>query len=1332
MTHLSAYRSTKSWHGRKERRKKPVSHARRPQFEILESRELLAVYYVSNGGNDNADGLSDATAWATVGKVNSFAFASGDDVYFNSNDSWGGQQLMIDWGGTANDRVTIGAYYMDGGNEVVGVSGNKPVIDGNDAVPGEYAALVQVQASDYTDIENLRVINSEGRGVAVSFSSNNRVSNVETYNTYREGIISWRSDTGIFEDNDVSEASRVWPEFCGLPENSCSWPGALVIASGGPNLLSFGNIVRRNVVYENYGEGIGLYQGPYNNIVEDNILYANRAVQIYVDASYDNIIRNNLVYGTTDPTYWRAGFPGIGIEINDETGQGFALSENNKIYNNVVAYSRTGISIATSYSDSVFRDSDIYNNTFIDNLIGIDSRGNGPWQNSFVRNNIIWAISGDAELYGGRDNHFGLTFENNNWSSPPPVGGAGVGDVIGVPNISKTTGWRSMVGGDLTYQDFALTSSSPGIDQGMTVPAYDANALDPTSVWPNINTLDQNNFGSGWEMGAFVYDPGGGGGNQAPTAVGDSYNTGEDTQLIVPVAGVLTNDTDPENDPLTAVLVAGASNGSVTLNADGSFTYTPITGFTGSDSFTYKANDGTQDSNTTTVDLTVDATQTTTVTFTSIAVEDGYLIESTETSNVGGSINSTGSAGGALRAGDNGGDKQFKGVVSFDTSSIPNGATIVSATLRLRRGSLAGSNPFTSGFGQARVDIKGGMGFNGSTTLEAADFQATADAVDVAQLSNAPNNNDWSEGTLNSTGESFIDTTGKTQFRFYFDLDDNDNASGDNIGWYSGDNATAANRPELVVEYQLNQAPTAVDDSYSTAEDMPLTVLALGTPLGLLDNDTDPENDPLTAVLVTGASNGSVALNADGSFTYTPIAGFTGSDSFTYEANDGTTNSNVATVTITVAMSDLEIVHASTAPIIDGVMESAWNDTTAQAISNLISGSVSGGNDLSGSFRMMWDTNNLYLLAEITDDVQQNDSGSQQWKDDSVELYIDANDDNLSDFGATDYQYSFVWNGASVTVKESKNNATAGVSAARVATANGYLMEVSVPWSTLQQMAVIEGALVGVDVQVNDDDDGGTRDGKLSWFNTVDTSWLDPSTFATANLGPIAATADFDSDGDTDGYDFLMWQRGFGTPAPDATIDDGDADVDKDVDGDDLAIWQNTFGAGAALQLASETGPAVGSITSISGVASELTETAAAMWIAAGADASRLTGLDIQVRNLDGNLLGMAFTNTNTIVIDSDAAGRGWFVDQTPWDDYEFDAKGFLIGNDDADGVDLLSVLAHEMGHLLGVDHEEGNDSLMSESLGARERRLPSLGSAYDIAFASMLEEVFWRDPTDD
>jgi VCBS repeat-containing protein len=110
-----------------------------------------------------------------------------------------------------------------------------------------------------------------------------------------------------------------------------------------------------------------------------------------------------------------------------------------------------------------------------------------------------------------------------------------------------------------------------------------------------------------------------------------------------------------------------------------------------------------------------------------------------------------------------------------------------------------------------------------------------------------------------------------------------------------GDGGTSAATVTITVN-PVNDAPVAVDDSYSTNEDTPLTVVAPG----VLGNDTDADGDPLTAILLSDTSNGTLILNADGSFTYTPSANYNGPDGFTYIANDGTADSNVATVSITV------------------------------------------------------------------------------------------------------------------------------------------------------------------------------------------------------------------------------------------------------------------------------------------------------------------------------------------------------------------------------------------------------------------------------------------------
>src|SRR5258708_39216638 len=95
--------------------------------------------------------------------------------------------------------------------------------------------------------------------------------------------------------------------------------------------------------------------------------------------------------------------------------------------------------------------------------------------------------------------------------------------------------------------------------------------------------------------------------NDPPVAVNDSYTTAEDTTLNVSAPGLLANDSDVDGDSLNALLVGQPTHGSLTLNSNGSFSYTPATNYNGTDSFTYKANDGKADSNVATVTITVTA-----------------------------------------------------------------------------------------------------------------------------------------------------------------------------------------------------------------------------------------------------------------------------------------------------------------------------------------------------------------------------------------------------------------------------------------------------------------------------------------------------------------------------------------------------------------------------------------------------------------------------------------------------------------------------------------------------------------------------------------------------
>jgi VCBS repeat-containing protein len=113
---------------------------------------------------------------------------------------------------------------------------------------------------------------------------------------------------------------------------------------------------------------------------------------------------------------------------------------------------------------------------------------------------------------------------------------------------------------------------------------------------------------------------------------------------------------------------------------------------------------------------------------------------------------------------------------------------------------------------------------------------------------------------------------------------------------------------------------------------------------GVLGNDTDPNGNGMTAALVTGPVNGTLTFNADGSFIYTPNTNFFGTDTFTYRANDGTTNSGNATVTITVNPVN-DAPTASGSATLAAVLEDTASPAGVQISSGLFSGNYSDAID---------------------------------------------------------------------------------------------------------------------------------------------------------------------------------------------------------------------------------------------------------------------------------------------------------------------------------------------------------------------------------------------------
>jgi hypothetical protein len=186
-----------------------------------------------------------------------------------------------------------------------------------------------------------------------------------------------------------------------------------------------------------------------------------------------------------------------------------------------------------------------------------------------------------------------------------------------------------------------------------------------------------------------------------------------------------------------------------------------------------------------------------TTVFRSTGAYDGHVLESTETSGVGGVLYRIGSN---FHLGDANGDKQYRGILSFNTASLPDNATIVKATLKIRKRKLTGTDPFTI-LGPLVVDIRRTY-FGSSIGLTIGDFQAVANRSAITSFNAIPVNG-WYSALIDPAEFPLIYKAGTTQFRLRFTTDDNDDDSPDYMLFYSGNWALEAARPTLIVEYSV-------------------------------------------------------------------------------------------------------------------------------------------------------------------------------------------------------------------------------------------------------------------------------------------------------------------------------------------------------------------------------------------------------------------------------------------------------------------------------------------------------------------------------------------------
>lgn len=229
-----------------------------------------------------------------------------------------------------------------------------------------------------------------------------------------------------------------------------------------------------------------------------------------------------------------------------------------------------------------------------------------------------------------------------------------------------------------------------------------------------------------------------------------------------------------------------------------------------------------------------------------------------------------------------------------------------------------------------------------------------------------------------------------------------------------------------------------------------------------------------------------------------------------------------------VALSSLQrsgptpIPEALTPPTIDGRRDAQYQLGPARPIARVVRGTKPVASDLVAKFHALHDTRNLYVFVEVVDDrVVLDDYGRIPWEDDAVEIFLDGDERPSSRYDGVD-DVQIVFRPRDPSLHLGVRSAPVRPSSIRfntLRTDTGYQVEVAIPWWAVGA-AWRKDRVFGLDVHVDDDDDGGTRDHKLTWSSVDDTAWHRPDRFGRVRLSTDIGPGFFASIGDLPGGAF--------------------------------------------------------------------------------------------------------------------------------------------------------------------------------------------------------------------
>lgn len=408
-----------------------------------------ATYYVSATGNDNNPGTL-ASPVRTIMKGIS-KLKAGDVLYVR-----GGiyvESVFVGQSGTKDQPITIEAY-----------PGEEPVIDGEDKLPATDGGDLVLITGDYVHIKGFEIRNSNiagarlGGGGVMLEGEHTLASRLKVHHVWEHGIIA-KGNYSVVEYCQVWQCAFSNSIKPGSPAAGY-WSTGISAARSPVGGITRNAVLRGNISYNNWGEGISTFEAD-GTLIEDNISYDNWSVNLYVSDTRNALVQRNIVYNTPNNTVRQRRPLTLGDELANKPRSANNTVINNFLYNaDFWAFWSTGV--PGSGLDNVL----IAHNTIVNGQleIGASPEDQAVNKSAFICNNIFYNEQGNPwEIMGPLTN---LTFSNNFWSSLPPQGLRGPGDVTGDPRIGRQ---GSVAPGELKADYFRLLADSPAIDKGIAV-----------------------------------------------------------------------------------------------------------------------------------------------------------------------------------------------------------------------------------------------------------------------------------------------------------------------------------------------------------------------------------------------------------------------------------------------------------------------------------------------------------------------------------------------------------------------------------------------------------------------------------------------------------------------------------------------------------------------------------------------------------------------------------------------------------------------------------------------------------------------------------------------